>query len=234
MRGKTSRMARREALAGYLCVSPWIIGFLAFSAIPIALSIGLAFTEYKIIAPPQWVGLANFRQMFTGDPLILHALKVTAIYTLASVPLRVIASLALAMLLNQAVKGLSFFRAAMYVAAVVPGVATAWLFRWLFNPTIGVVNVLLGYVGIQGPKWFLSADWALPTLILMGLWGIGGGMVLYLAALQGVPTDLYDAADVDGTRLWTRFRHVTIPLISPVIFFNLVKDSYICLKIGVI
>jgi multiple sugar transport system permease protein len=158
--------------------------------------------------------------MFTQDPLFYHSLKVTAIYSLVTVPVGVIASLLLAMLLNQEIRGLSFFRAAMYVPAVVPGVAAAYLFVWLFNPNVGIVNSTLRLFGIQGPGWLLDTAWALPTLMLLSLWGIGGGMVLYLAALQGVPTDLYDAAMVDGAGAYAKFWHVTLPMISPVILFT--------------
>jgi multiple sugar transport system permease protein len=134
--------------------------------------------------------------------------------------LGVVASLLLALLLNQAVAALSFFRAAMYVPSVVPGVASAYLFIWIFNPNVGIVNSLLKAVGIQGPTWLLDPDWALPTLMILSLWGVGGSMVLYLAALQGVPTDLYDAASVDGAGTWRKFWYVTIPMISPVILFT--------------
>jgi multiple sugar transport system permease protein len=220
MQAQHSKLARREALAFYLGVSPWLIGFLAFTVVPIVMSLVLSFSQYSILTPPKYIGLENFRQMFTRDPLFYHALKVTAIYSLVTVPLGVIASLLLAMLLNQAILGLSFFRAAMYVPAVVPGVAAAYLFVWIFNPNVGIVNSMLRWFGIQGPGWLLDTAWALPTLMLLSLWGIGGGMVLYLAALQGVPTELYDAAMVDGAGAFAKFWHVTLPMISPVILFT--------------
>jgi multiple sugar transport system permease protein len=220
MKPRMSKMARREALAFYLGVSPWIIGFLLFTLIPLVMSLGLSFTNYSIMSPPKFVGLQNFVELVSEDQLVPQSLKVTALYSLVTVPLGVAASLLLAMLLNQAVKGLAFFRAAMYVPAVVPVVASAYLFVWLFNPNVGIVNSLLHLFGLQGPAWLLDPVWALPTLMILSLWGVGGNMVLYLAALQGVPTDLYDAAMVDGAGAWRKFWNVTVPMISPVILFT--------------
>ena len=214
-----SPQTRKEALEGLVCLLPWIIGFLAFTAGPLIYSGYISLTDYPILQEPKWVGLENFQSMFSDD-LFWKSLRVTALYTLVAVPGGVIIGYSIALLLNQQIFGLSFWRTAYYVPAVVPAVATAYLWAWMFNPDFGIINGFLLRLGVEPPKWFGSEEWVLPAFIIMSLWGAGGGLVLYLAALQGVPTSLYDAAKVDGAHAWHRLRHVTLPMTSPVILFT--------------
>jgi multiple sugar transport system permease protein len=156
------------------------------------------------------------------DPFFWQSLRVTVTYTVLAVPLGLVAGLAVAMLLNQKIKGLSIYRTIYYLPSLVGGVAVSLLWMWIFNPQFGVLNWLLSLVGIKGPQWIFSQHWVIPSFVLMSLWGIGGGMIIYLAGLQGIPTDLYDAAAIDGAGSVRTFRSVTLPMLTPVLFFNLV------------
>jgi multiple sugar transport system permease protein len=218
---RLGRLARREAIECYLFISLAAIGFLVFQLIPIGTSAYLSLTDSKMVGAPNWLGVKNFVQM-SLDPLFWQSLKVTTLYALVAVPLQLAASLLLAMLMNQNIRGVTIFRTVYYLPAVISGVAVALLWRWIYNPEFGILNVFLGFLGIQGPNWLQDSNWALPSLMLMSLWGIGGGIVIYLAGLQGIPTELYEAVEIDGGGGWAKFRHITIPMISPVIFFNLV------------
>ena len=215
-------MARRENLMGWLWASPWILGFLIFTLGPMLASVYYSFTEFAVISPPKWIGLENYRVMLTDDALIGQSLKVTTLYALFGVPLYLVIGFLLAILLNQRIRLIAFWRTLFYLPAVMSGVAVALLWQWIFNSDFGLANWLLAIFGIDGPSWLLDPVWALPALILMSLWGVGGGMVIYLAGLQGVPTTLYEAAEIDGANSLYRFRHVTLPMVSPVIFFNLI------------
>jgi len=215
------KQARREALVGFLLVMPWILGFLIFMLGPMVASIYYAFTDWDLLTTPKWVGLANFRKM-VRDPLVGQSLKVSSIYAFTSVPLRVIGGLFIAVLLNQNIRLKSFIRTVFYLPSVVSGVAVAMLWLWIFNTDFGLMNTFLRLFGIRGPAWLSDTHYALPALIIMSLWGVGGSMIIYLAGLQGVPTDLYEAAQVDGAGAFARFFRITLPMISPVIFFNLV------------
>ncbi len=219
-----SRRKRREALEFYIFISPWIIGFIIFTAYPLAFSLFLSFHEWDLLGPWKYVGASNYVTMFTKDELFKQSLKVTAIYTGASVPLGLCIALIVAMLLNRSsIKGLSVFRTIFYLPSVLSGVAVAVLWMWIFNPEFGVINYLLQLLlGIEGPAWLASEEWVLPALIIMSLWGIGGGMIIFLAGLQGVPQELYESAELDGATGWHKFRYITIPLITPVILFNLI------------
>ncbi len=213
---------RAEEVSGWLFASPWIMGFLVFTAGPMIASALLAFTDYNVVQAPRWVGLANVEKALQGDPLVWQALKVTTVYAFASVPLQIVLGLAVALLLNTRVAGLKYYRTIYYLPAVLSGVAVALLWRWIFSPSFGLVNSTLALIGIQGPAWLGDEKWALPSLIIMSLWHVGGGMVVYLAGLQGVPTELYEAAEVDGAGWWRRLRSITIPMITPVLFYQLV------------
>lgn len=188
-------------------------------------SIYLSLTRWDILTPPRWVGLANYRHMIApgGDPIVLHSLKVTTIYSVVSVPLRLVFGLCIALLMNQKVRGIFIFRSIYYLPAVLSGVAVAMLWRWVFNSEFGLVNfVIWSLFRVKGPAWLVSPDWVMWALIIMSLWDVGSPMLIYLAGLQSIPTDLYEAAMVDGANAWRRFWAVTIPMISPVLFFNLV------------
>jgi multiple sugar transport system permease protein len=208
----------RNVIDGYICILPWIIGFVGFTAGPIVFSLWVSFNHYDVLSPPKFAGIDNYINM-VNDELFWQSLKVTTIYVLGAVPTGVVAGYALALLLNQKVRGLSVWRTAFYMPAVVPGLAAAYLFAWMFNSDIGLINGALRMIGIQGPQWFGSREWVLPAFMLMHIWAAGGGLILYLAALQGVPTTLYDAAVVDGANAWQKFWNVTLPLTSPVVFF---------------
>jgi multiple sugar transport system permease protein len=181
-------------------------------------SLYLSFTQYKIIKAPAWVGLANYERMFS-DELFYHALRVTITYTALSVPLGIIAALGVAMLLNQKIVASGVFRTIFYLPSIISGVAVAIVFAWIFNFRFGILNYLLSLLGIVGPNWLGSPRWALWAFVLMSLWGIGGNVVIFLAALQGVPQALYEAAEIDGAGSQHRFWYITLPMISPAILF---------------
>lgn len=219
---RISRTVLRDNIAGYLFISPWIIGFLAFWIGPVIAAGYLSLTDYNLLQPQEYVGFRNYERMFTEDPLFWKSLRITIYYSIGSVVLQLILGLALALLLNQKVRGMSFYRTIFYLPTVVSGVAVAYMWLWVFNPEAGIVNQLIGFLGIEKQNWFFNLDLVLPTFIVMSLWNIGGTMVLYLAGLQGVPTALYEAADLDGAGWWSKLRNITIPMISPVIFFTFI------------
>lgn len=212
----------KKQLLGYAFISPWLIGFLVFTAGPFLASIFLSFTRYNIVTPPVWVGTANYRILLHEDPLFWKALSVTFRFALAAVPLGILGGVTLALLLNQEVGGISVFRTIFFLPSIVPTVATSIIFLWILNPEIGLVNGLLHHFGIVGPAWLQDKSWALWSLVLMSLWGVGGSMVIYLAGLKDIPRHLYEAAIIDGANAWHRLRHVTLPMLTPVIFFNLI------------
>ncbi len=213
--------SRREALVAYLFISPWLFGLLLFLIGPILLSFYFSLTKYNLAQAPQWLGLANYERMLT-DPFVGIALRVTGTYTLLAVPLGTIASLLIALLLNQKVAGIRVFRTIFYMPSLISGVAVAIVFSWLFSHRLGIINFILSRLGIQGPNWLGDPNVVLWTLVLMSLWGAGSGAVIFLAALQGVPQSLYEAAELDGAGAFRKFWHITIPLISPVIMFSVI------------
>jgi multiple sugar transport system permease protein len=215
-----SPLARRRAAYAYACLLPWIVGFLVFTAYPIVASAYYSLTDYPVAKGPTWVGLQNYETMFLHDPLFWKSLRVTALYCLVAVPSGVAVGYAIALLLNRRVAGLSVWRTVYFLPAIVPAIAAAYLWAWIFNPDFGLVNGALRLIGQRGPKWFASEEWVLPAFVVMHLWAAGGGLLLYLAALQEVPTTLYDAAKVDGASAWQRLVHVTLPMTSPVILFT--------------
>lgn len=221
MSSNRSTLRRREALAGYLFVTPALIGFVCFIAGPILVSFGLSLTEYRLLRAPAWVGLQNYRDL-VADELVWQAFKVTLRYALMALPLQLILSLALALLMNLKLWGIAFWRTVYYLPAVISGVAVAVLWTWILNPEFGLLNILLRALGIPGPNWLGDVRTALPALVLISLWGIGGNMVIYLAGLQGIPTELYEASEIDGAGPLARLWRITLPLLTPVIFFNLV------------
>jgi len=215
------RSERRAVLTGLMFVSPWLIGFLIFTLYPVIASGYLSFTDYRVLAPPRWVGMANYHSLVIDHDYFLPSLWDT-IFMFLELPLSLIMGLALALLLDQKLRGIAVYRTLFYLPSIVPVVSSAVLWMWVLNPEHGLINSVLHSMHIPGPAWLASPAWAKPAMILMDLWGVGGGMVIYLAALQGVPTSLYEAADLDGANGWKKIRYVTIPSISPVIFFNLI------------
>ncbi len=216
-------MRRKEALQGYLFASPWLLGLFIFTIGPMAFSLYISFTRYDILSPPTWLGLANYHDLFLGDPMFWTALGNTLYYTVFSVPLGMLGSLLLALLLNRQVRGIALFRAAYYIPTVISTVPVSILWIWLLDPSAGLINTALAVVGIHGPTWLASPEWSKPSLVLMSLWGIGGAtMVIYLAGLQGIPQHLYEAAQIDGATKWKQFRHITLPMLSPTSFFVLI------------
>lgn len=213
---------RREALWFYVMVSPWLAGFVVFLAGPLVASAYLSLTDYDLLTPPHWVGPANYVRMFTQDPLFWKVLRNTAYYTFLAVPLSTLASVALAALLNKPVPGMRVYRTIVYLPALVPLVASAMLFGWVLAPDAGLVNRALGFVGVHGPAWLLEEAWVIPALVLMSLWGVGTGVVLLLATMQGIPAELLEAATIDGAGARQRFFRIVLPMLSPVILFNVV------------
>lgn len=212
---------RREALTFYLCISPWLVGLLLFVLGPTLVSLGISFTRWDLLTPPRFVGLRNYERML-NDPLFWQSLKVTALYTLLYVPTELVGGLALALLMNQRVPGIAVFRTIFYLPSVISGVAFVVVWMWIFHPEAGLLNLALAQVGITGPRWLTDPRTALSALWLMSLWGLGRTAVIYLAGLKGVPKELHEAAVIDGATSWQAFRHVTIPLLTPTIFFNLI------------
>ena len=214
--------ARREALTFYALVSPWVLGFLLFTVIPMGASLYLSFTQWNVLTAPRWIGLDNYVHMFTSDPDFYQSIKVTLIYAVTSVPLRMLTALFLAVLLNEATRAVGFFRTAFYIPSIVASVAAAVLWQWIFNPRFGPINGLMRAVGLGSPNWFNDPGYALPALIIISVWGVGGEMLIFLAGLKGIPRSLYEAAEVDGAGRMRRFFRITLPILSPAIFFNLV------------
>jgi multiple sugar transport system permease protein len=216
---------RRETWAAFSFLSPWIIGFLVFLAGPMIASLVLSFTDYDVLTSTGFVGTDNYRQLL-ADPRVRTSLTNTLIYTVLHVPLTMAVSLALAMLLMRAGRrSAGFFRTVFYLPTVTPKVAVGVLFLLLFNGQVGLVNKTLGFVGIDGPDWTSNGPWIKPGLVLMSAWSLGSTVIIYLAALQDVPRDLYEAAEMDGASPWARFRAVTVPMISGALFFTLIINT---------
>jgi len=215
--------AGRRTIVGYIFIAPFMLGFLFWFLAPALTSLWLVVHKWNMIAPAEFVGLGNFRNLFT-DKLFWQALKVTTAYTAIAVPLGMVLAFLLALLMNAKVRGITVFRTIYYLPSIVPAVSNAVLWAWILNSDFGLLNALLRVFGVRRILWLQEPEWALPALILMSLWSLGGGMVIYLAGLQGIPNEFYEAAQIDGANAWTKLWHVTIPLMSPVIFFNLVMS----------
>jgi multiple sugar transport system permease protein len=208
--------------SGLLFASPWILHLAVFIAYPIAVSLYYSFCSYDTLRPPRWVGLQNYQTLLTDDPLFWRSLGNTLYMVAFGLPVSIVVSLGIALLMNQKLKGMAFYRTLYYLPSITPVVASSILWLWLLNPEMGLVNTFLAKAGLHGPGWMAAPQWSKPALILMGLWGAGGGMVIYLAGLQDVPAQLYEAAQIDGAGVLAQFRHVTLPMLSPVILFNLI------------
>ena len=215
--------AGRRNVVGYIFIAPFVLGFLFWFLIPALASLWLVFQKWNMIDPPEFIGLGNFGKLLT-DKLFWQALKVTTVYSAIAVPLGMVLAFLLAMLMNSKVRGITVFRTIYYLPSIVPAVSNAVLWAWILNSDFGLLNALLHVFGVRRILWLQDPDWALPALVLMSLWGLGGGMVIYLAGLQGIPNEFYEAAAIDGAGAWAKLWHVTLPLMSPVIFFNLVMS----------
>jgi multiple sugar transport system permease protein len=224
-RFRLSRQERKGLRTGLLFISPWLVGFLLFTLYPALASLYYSFTNFKILQSPRWVGLDNYAALIR-DPLFWKSIGNTLYITLIGVPIAVGVALGIALLLNnRRVRGLGVFRTIFYLPVVIPVVAGALLFTFLLNPATGLVDQMLGFVGIDGPGWFFDPAWAKNGLILLTVWAAGDVVIIYLSALQGVSRSLYEAAEVDGAGAWVKLRHVTIPMISPAILFNLIVGA---------
>lgn len=219
---RPKKLLTREYIAFYLFASPWLLGLLIFVLGPTLASLGLSFTEYPVIVPPKFIGIGNFVTM-AKDPLVLQALKVTSLYSFGAVPLGLVASFLIALLMNQGIRAIRLWRTVYYLPSVISGVPVSLVWMWVLNPDFGILNNALRALGIQNPpKWLFSREWVIPAFIIMSLWNVGSAMVIFLAGLQGIPVHLYEAAEIDGATSIDKFFNVTIPMMSPVILFNLV------------
>ena len=228
---RAKRFNRREAVAGYLFISPWIVGFLVFTLGAMLYSLVISFTHYNLatnIARPA--GISNYAGLLT-DPNVALSLGNTLFYAVLAVPLEIVFALFLAMLLNRVGRGAGVFRTLFYLPKMTPAVATASVFLLLLNGNSGAINGALGYLGIQGPQWLVDPAWVKPSIVLMTLWGVSGTMVIFLAALKNVPRDLYEVAELDGAGPVRRFFSITIPMISPTIFFNVIVLTIAALQV---
>ncbi len=225
-------MAARENHAGWLFVLPWIVGFVAFTGGPILAALAISFTSWDVVNTPDWVGLENYRRLL-DDPQALQALKVTTVYAAVSVPLQTVLAFVLAVLLNNPIRGVGLYRTIFYLPTIVPVAAVAVIWRWVFSPQYGIFNYLLSLIGVEGPSWLASTSWALPALILMSLFQIGGALIIYLAGLQGVPQDLYEAAVIDGAGWLRKHWNVTLPMMTPYVLFQLVIGLVAALQVFV-
>lgn len=218
------KRSRVEAICGFLFISPWVVGFMLFTGGPIIASLVLSFYQWDLITAPNWIGAANYKRL-SMDETFLISIYNTFYFTILAVPLRLTVALIIAMLVNQRIKGIAFFRTMFYLPAIIPLVPMALLWVWLLSPDIGLVNFILSRLGVQGPLWLASLKWSKPALILMRLFTTGGTMVIFLAGFQGIPQRLYESAQIDGAGWWYKFVFVTLPMLSPAIFFNLVIET---------
>lgn len=210
----------REALWGYFFISPWIIGFLAFSLFPILAVFYYGMTEYSVLQPPEWIGFQNYIEMFTRDRLYFTSLYNTAYYIALRVPSWIVVGLGLALLLNRKWRGISIFRTGFYLPTILPLVATSIIFLFLLNPQVGLLNAILRNFGIVAPNWLRDYTWVKPAIVVLGIWQVGQTMMIFLAGLQEIPEQLYEAARIDGANSVQQFIHVTLPMMTPTIYFN--------------
>ena len=228
------RADSRNFLKGLGFISPWLLGFCFFTLIPISLSLYYSFCNYSLVQKPVFIGLDNYRELL-HDPVFWKANSNTLFYTVFSLPLGLLIALALALLLNVKIRGQAIYRTLIFLPSLIPAVASAMLWLWLFNSKLGLVNFLLRSLGMKDPPgWLTDAQWALPSLIIISFWSVGNTVVIFLAGLQDVPTELFEAADLDGAGKFQTLRHVTLPSISPVIFFNLIIGIIAALQVFVL
>lgn len=221
---------QREALQGFAFISPWFIGFLIFTAGPLLASLFLSFTQWGFVDEPKFIGLQNYQKMFS-DPVFWIALRVTATFTAMSVPLVILVALSVALLMTRKLPGMYIFRTLYYLPAVVGGVPMALIWMWVFQPDYGILNRMLHLAGLPGPNWLGSPQSAMIAIVMVSAWNFGLPMVVFIAGLQNIPPVLYEAASLDGANAWRRLRHVTLPMLSPTIFFILVNQIIVSFQV---
>lgn len=222
--------SRKEAIAGYLFASPWLLGLLLFLVYPLGASLYYSFCDYSVLKPPMLIGADNYRDLM-ADEVFWKTVGNTLLYAALALPTSMLAALGMAMLLNTKVRALPLFRTIFFLPSLVPQISLAILWLWIFNSEHGILNGLLSYIGIHGPNWLGDPAWTKPCLVIMGMWGCGNAIVIYLASLQEVPASFLEAAELDGAGPWQKTRHVTLPMISPVILFNLIMGIIGCLQV---
>jgi multiple sugar transport system permease protein len=214
-------LTQRRNITGYIFIAPFILGFIFWFLIPAIVAGYLTFQKWDLISPPKFIGLDNITHLF-NDPLLLQSLKATFVYTFLSVPLSLLLSFFLATLINREFRGIAIFRTIYYLPSIVPAIANALLWAWMFNTEFGLINVVVRALGGTKVAWLQSTTWAIPAFVILTLWGAGGAMIIFLAGLQGIPDIYYEAAEIDGAGRWAKLRNITLPLMSPIIFFNFV------------
>ena len=215
-------MRGKETRAGYLFAAPWLIGFFAFTVGPVIASFIISLTNYDMLQAPKFIGFANYTKLLFKDELFLKSVGNTLYYVIFSIPLSMLSSVAISVLLNQKVRGIRWYRTLFYLPNVVSIVAVSLLWKLMLDPNFGMINEFLAKIGIEGPGWLSDENWSKPSLILMSLWNVGGGIIIYLAALQDVPAVYHEAATIDGASAWKRFWKITFPMITPTLFYNLI------------
>ena len=225
-------LQRKQALLAYAFISPWVIGFIAFGLYPMGMSLYYSLCHYDVLRVPQYIGMANYNELLFHDPYFWQSIWNTLFYTALRTPLGILGSLLLAVMVNQSVRGIRFFRTAYFVPSIVTGVSLSVLWMWMLHPNYGLVNIVLAFFGIPGPLWLQSTEWSKPAMVLMSMWSIGGGrMLVFLAALQSIPKALYESVVIDGGSWWHKFRFVTVPMLSPVIFLWTILDVIVSLQV---
>ncbi len=217
-----SKIARIEAVEGYMFILPWLVGYLIFRLGPLLYSLFLSFTDYRGTGTPTPIGFENYIYMFTRDPRFIDSIRSTSYFVLGYLPLNLVVGLAVALLMNQKVRGIFLFRTIYYLPAVLSGVAVALLWQFVFHKQYGILNAVLSVFGVPQIGWLVDPTWVMPAFILMSLWGVGGSMIIYLAGLQSIPTELYESAAIDGAGRVRQFWAITLPMLSPTIFFILI------------
>jgi multiple sugar transport system permease protein len=228
---KRLRLVQYENYMGYVFVAPWIVGFLLFYLGPMIASLALSFTRYDVLNPAKFIGLGNYRTMSMTDDIFKVSLYNTFYITILGVPLNILIGLSIALLLNLKVKGMTVYRTIYYLPSIVPVVASSILWLWILNPHFGVLNLVLEKIGIPGPGWISSPVWSKPSIIMMRMWGAGSTMIIYLAGLKGIPESLYEAAEIDGATTWRKFIHITLPMLTPTLFFTTVMQTIQSLQV---
>ena len=227
-----SSMAKQQTVFGYLFILPWVVGFLVFGIYPMIMSLYYSLCQYDVLRIPQFIGFENYRRLLFEDNYFWLSISNTLFYTVIRVPFCILGSLLLAVLVNNKLKGMKLFRTVFFIPSIVTGVVLSVVWLWMFNPQYGLINTFLAYMGVSGPLWLLDPAWSKPSMILMSIWSIGGGrMLVFLAALQGIPVHLYESVEIDGGGWWAKFRNVTVPMLSPVIFLWTVLEIIFSLQV---